>query len=298
MPLLKLFHSKHQAGVCLILVSTLGFGLMQIFVSLTSRQVPVMEQTFFRNLVCLIVVGWMTTQQHVPFWGEQEYWPHLFFRSLFGFLGVVFLFYALRNATQADVTIVTKTDVFATTAASVIFLKEKITKVQLAVMLTAFLGAFIAVNPTFDSSALPLLAALGSALSSSVAYALLSYFAGRVHPLTIVLNFCLFSTLAGGALMIPSFVVPSPADLFCLLMIGVFAAIGQVTMTCAYLMAPAGEISIYSQAAILINALLGLIFLQEVPSLRTILGGLLVVAASIVLFLYKEHPKKGSSADG
>lgn len=238
MPLLKLFRTKHQAGVCLILLSTLGFGLMQIFVSKTRSQISVMEQTFFRNFVCLIVVACMAKQQGVPFWGERKYWPHLFSRSLFGFLGVVLLFYALRNATQADVTIVTKTDVFATTAVSVIFLKEKITKVQLAVMLTAFLGAIIAVNPTFDSTPLPLLAALGSALSSSVAYALLSYFAGRVNPLTIVLNFCLFSTLAGGVLMIPGFVVPSSTDLFCLLMIGVFAAIGQVTMTCAYLRHP------------------------------------------------------------
>lgn len=284
----KYYERQRGRGVLLILLSTIGFGFMQICAALTSKNISVMEQTFFRNLIGLIVVGVIAGHEHIPFLGEKKYWPHVFARSFFGFIGVVFLFYAARNANQADVTIVTRMSVFTTTAASVIFLKENLTRFQTLMMIVAFGGAFVAAGPSLNSSALPILAALGNAICSSISYVLLSYFTGKVKPLTVVLNFCGFSTIAAGLLMFRSFVFPSYEDLLNLLMIGVFAAIGQISMTFAYRMAPAGEISIYSQSAIIVNAVLGFFFLREIPSMRTLLGGALVIGASVLLFLHKQ----------
>ena len=83
--------------------------------------------------------------------------------------------------------------------------------------------------------------------------------------------------------------MPTGMDLFCLVMIGVTAALGQITMTYAYRMAPAGELSVYSQAAIPMSAVLGFLFLNETPGPRTWVGGILVLLASVLLFLYKQR---------
>ena len=61
--------TPRMKGTALIIISTMGFGLMQIFVALTSDAIGVMEQTFFRNLIGLIVVGIVATKEHISFFG-------------------------------------------------------------------------------------------------------------------------------------------------------------------------------------------------------------------------------------
>lgn len=290
----KIQDKNRGKGILLALFSTISFGFMQIFVALTGDEISVMEQTFFRNLVGLIVVGVIAYRGKISFFGERRYQPQLLARSAAGFCAILCLFYAARNASQADVTILNRIGMFTISAVSAIFLKEKLTKMHIPAMTLAFVGAFIAANPKFDSSFLPLLAAFGSALCDTVAYPLLSYFSGRVNPLTVVMYFCTFSTVLAVPLMLPTFVIPTGWNLFCLLMIGVFAAIGQIAMTFSYRMAPAGELSVYNQLAILFNTILGFLFLNQIPSLRTIVGGTLVIIASLALFFYKQNSLKQS----
>ena len=300
MPQLKIDSAHRVKGICLAMISVFGFGFMQVFVRLTSGEISVMEQTFFRNLVGLFVVGAIVWRNGIPFFGELRYQPQLFGRSLSGFVGVMLLFYAVRHSVLADVSIVTGTSMFTITAASVLLLHERLTRMHVPAILLAFTGAFIAANPRFDSSFLPMLAAFGSALCTTVAYVLLSYFSGRVNPLTVVMHFCTVSTLGSIPLMWSTFVLPAGWDLFCLVMIGVLAALTQVAMTYSYRMLPAGEISVYDQTAIFFNAMLGYIFLGEVPTPRTVVGGTLVMVASVLLFLSKRRQaaRAGEGGDG
>ena len=41
--------------------------------------------------------------------------------------------------------------------------------------------------------------------------------------------------------------------------------------------------------AILFNAVLAYIFLREIPSVRTVVGGTMVIIASLALFFFKQH---------
>lgn len=53
--------------------------------------------------------------------------------------------------------------------------------------------------------------------------------------------------------------------------------------------APAGELSIYNLMGILFSALLGFFILHQIPTVRTFIGGGLVVLASLLLFFYKKR---------
>lgn len=297
MPQLRIDSARRPLGIALALTSTVCFGFMQIFVAMTGREIGVMEQTFFRNLIGMFVVGAILVRRGTPLLGERRYWPLLFARALFGFLGILSLFYAARNAAQADVTIIVQLSMFMITAASVAFLHERMTRMHIPAMILAFAGAFIAANPSFDSSAWPLLAAFGDAVCATITYILLSYFSGRVDPLVVILYFCVFSTALSIPLMWGSFVLPGAWDLFCLLMIGVSAAAAQVTLTYSYRMAPAGELSVYHQLAIPVNAALAWSLLGEVPGPRTLIGGALVLGASFLLLWSKRQDARRQTAE-
>ena len=154
---LKISETQRTKGVILALLSTLSFSFMMIFAALNSPEIPLWEQTFFRNLIGIFVASFILIKNHQPLFGERKYWPQMFARSLFGRLAVMLLFYASRNALQADVSIMNRISMFTISIVSVVFLHERLTKMHIPAMLIAFTGAYIAANPRFDSAFLPLL---------------------------------------------------------------------------------------------------------------------------------------------
>lgn len=48
-----------------MLVSSLSFSIMQVFVKLSSEEVGTFEQTFFRNLVSLIIAAVMVRRENL-----------------------------------------------------------------------------------------------------------------------------------------------------------------------------------------------------------------------------------------
>ena len=70
-------------------------------------------------------------------------------------------------------------------------------------------------------------------------------------------------------------------------MAGLSATLGQFSITAAYTYAPASELSVYDYTQIVFAALLGMIFLGEVPDIISILGYLIICGAGIAMFLIR-----------
>lgn len=278
--------TQKQKGILLMILSALLFSSMQIAVRLSGGRIPVMEQVFFRNSISLIVAFILIRRNHLSVFGPRKYQKWLFGRSFFGFLGVITVFYASNNAAQADVAILSKLSPFLVTLFAVIFLKEKLSKIQIPALLLAFGGAVLVANPSFNSNLWPLAMAFISSVTSGVAYTLLSYFKDKVDALTVIMHFSTFSMVASIPFMLADFVWPTPFELVCLLAIGLFGSFGQICLTYAYRMAPASEVSVYNYAGIPFSMVLGFLFLGEGISPTSLAGGALVVAASVMVYLY------------
>jgi len=294
---IRSFFRKHLTqktyAVCLMLISALLFALMQIFVKLSSGHIGTLQQVFSRNLISALVAFIFICREHVPLVGAIKYQPILFARSFFGFVGIILFFYAARNAPQADVAILNRLSPVFVTIFAAIFLKEKITRVQIPVILLCLGGAYIAMRPSFESNFLPLLMALLAAVTSGIAYTLVAYCRGRVSPLTVIFHFSLFSTVFGAIMMIPSFVMPNLGDVMMLLLIGLCGSFGQIMLTYAYQMAPASQVSIYQYAGVVFTAILGYFLLGETLAESALLGGSIIIGASLWAFLYNR--KQASS---
>lgn len=272
-----------------MLVSTTSFCLMSMVVKLSATTVGTLQQVFFRNLVSLIAVGVVIWKRNLPFLGEKQYQPALFARSFFGFVGVIMLFYATANARQADIAILSRTSPIWTTVFAALILKEKISKVQVPVIALCLAGTVVAMRPSFDSNILPLLLAAATAVSSGLAYTMIAFCKGKVHPLTVIFHFSLFSTVAGFFLMLPTFTMPTFRDVIMLILIGVFAASGQIGLTFAYQKAPASEVSIYDYVGIVVSMLIGNLVFGEPLAASSILGGVLITSSALWSYWYNHR---------
>jgi drug/metabolite transporter (DMT)-like permease len=201
------------------------------------------------------------------------------------------MFYATNHANQADVNTLTKMSPFLVTIFASVFLKEKISKIQVPAMVVALIGCIIVANPTFNSNLFPLFIAFLNAVTSAVAYTLLSYFKDKVEGVSVIMHFSTFSVVTAGVLMIKGFVMPTPVDWCLLLLIGIFGAFGQICLTYAYRMAPAAEVSVYNYSGIVFSMILGYVVLDQSLGFNSILGALLVVAASVMVYLYNNRKK-------
>ena len=272
-----------------MLMSTTSFCLMSMVVKISATTVGTLQQVFFRNLVSLIAVGVVIWKRNLPFLGEKQYQPALFARSFFGFVGVIMLFYATANARQADIAILSRTSPIWTTVFAALILKEKISKVQVPVIALCLAGTVVAMRPSFDSNILPLLLAAATAVSSGLAYTMIAFCKGKVHPLTVIFHFSLFSTVAGFFLMLPTFTMPTFRDVIMLILIGVFAAGGQIGLTFAYQKAPASEVSIYDYVGIVVSMLIGYLVFGEPLAASSILGGVLITSSALWSYWYNHR---------
>ena len=273
-----------------MLTSALMFSAMQIVVRLTGDRIPLMEQVFFRSIVCAAMCLVILRKNKLPLFGEIKDQPLLFLRSGFGSLGITALFYASARASQADVTILSKLSPFLITLFAFLFLKEKIAKIQIPALLIAFCGVLFVARPAFHSNVLPLFMAFLNSILSGITYTLLAYSKDRVHAFTIIMHFSTFCALFSIPFFVTNIAVPDLKDLLLLLLMGVFGGFGQIALTYAYRMAPASEVSIYNYSGILFSMFLGYIVLGETVAHTSLLGGALVILASLLTYRYSSHP--------
>lgn len=265
--------TQRQKGALYMILSALCFASMQVVVRL-SREIPTMEQIFMRNSFVLIVSAIIILRKKGSLFGPAKYQPYLFGRSFFGFLGLITLFYASSHAAQGDVTILNKTSPIWVTILAVIFMKEKLPKIQIPALALSMVVAFL------------------SAVTSGVAYTFLSFFKGKVDGLTVMMHFSTFSAIASIPFMLKDFVVPSFKQAVLLLLIGVFGSLGQAFITYAYRFAPASEISIYNYSGIIFSMILGFFILGEPVKFTSVIGGALVAAASVMVYVYNNRSNK------
>ena len=92
--------------------------------------------------------------------------------------------------------------------------------------------------------------------------------------------------------MIFTYCPMSAKQLIFLLLAGAFACVGQIGITRAYLCAPAKEISVYDYTQVLFAALLGFLFLGDVPDIYSIVGYILICSAGVGVFLWENKKQR------
>lgn len=271
-------------SILLMLFSAFTFSSMQIIVKLLP-EIPLMEKVFFRNFISLIIAYFIIKKNKLRFFGLKQNRKYLFYRYLFGFSGIVFFFYTTTQMLAADAAILNKLSPVFVIILSHFFLKEKINKTKIAVLIISLIGALLVIKPQFNSSVIPAASGLISAILSGAAYFFISIIDNKESAYTTVFYFSFFSSLSCIPFFFFDFIIPNIYELILLVLLGILAALGQIALTLAYKGCPASEISIYDYSNIIFSSFLGYVFLKELPDLLSVAGGFLILSASVYLYV-------------
>ncbi len=282
------FKQKDQA-IIWMLVSALAFAIMGAMVKL-ANQVPVIEKVFFRNLITFLLMLVIIIKQRENPFKQGQASKFLIIRSLAGLMGVILYFYAISNMPLADSTMLNKLSPFFVILFAGIFLKEGFNLRKVIVIIVAFVGALLIIKPQFDMSIFPAIAGLLSAVFAGLAYTIVRFLKGKAASSMIVFYFSTISVLGTFPIVFRNFIMPSTISLLILISIGIFAGIGQISLTKAYHLAPASEISIYNYASILFATILGLFIGDSFPDILSIIGGIIIFLTAF--YNYKLMNKK------
>ena len=274
--------SNRSKGIICILFAALGFSLMTFFVRI-SGDVPTMEKAFFRNAVAFIVSLILLIRSGEKISIKKGCGVDVFFRCLFGTSGLIANFYAIDRLNIADANMLNKLSPFFAILISIPILKERPKKIDIAAVMIAFLGAMLIVRPTGDNVQLfPALIGLYGGFGAGTAYVFVRKLGkkGERTPI-IVLCFSVFSTLVTVPFIAMNFVILRPWQLLCLILAGLSATLGQFSITSAYKFAPAKEISVFDYTQVVFAAILGSVFLGEVPTLLSFIGYAVIIGVAV-----------------
>ena len=280
--------AKKGLGILFILGAALCFALMNLFVSLAG-DLPLMQKVFFRNGLTVVVVFVILCFQKEHFRiRSRACIPWHLLRSGIGLLGVVLNFYAIDHiGSISDASILNKLSPFFAILFSVFLLKEKPAIPELIFVLLAFAGAACVVNPRFDMRLVPALAGVAGGACAGLAYTCVRILGNRgERGIMTVFFFAVFSTVMSLPLMLAFWQPMTPMQLVWLLLAGAAATGGQFFITAAYRLAPAKEIAVFDYMQVFFAAILGFLFLDQIPEVLSFIGYAVIICAAIGQWAY------------
>lgn len=271
----------------------LFFALMTFFVRMAGN-LPTMQKAFFRNAVAAVAALFLLARSEEGFKIKKSSWRDLFLRSFFGTMGLICNFYAVDRLAIADANILNKLSPFFAIIMSYFILKEKANRTEWLCVVVAFIGALFVVKPSMDMQFVNAMIGMLGGFGAGVAYTFVRKLgkAGERGPV-IVMCFSVFSCIVTTPFLIIGAKPMSLYQIVMLLLAGAAATGGQLSITKAYTKAPAKEISVFDYSQVVFAAVLGLVFLGQIPDLMSIIGYVIIIGSAVFKWNYNlQHELK------
>lgn len=284
--------SKKNQGILCILSAAFFFALMNLFVRLAG-DIPTIQKSFFRNIVAAITAFLMLLNAKEKIDLPKGSIKDLLMRSIAGTLGILCNFYAVDHLNLSDASMLNKLSPFFAIMFSAILLKEIANRYEWGLLILAFIGALFVVKPKFEVASIPAFIGLLGGLGAGLAYTYVRRLGTKgVKGTIIVFFFSTFSCLVTLPSLLFDYSPMTLKQLGILLLAGITATGGQLSITAAYTKAPAKEISIFDYSQILFAALLGLLFLDQIPDIYSIIGYIIIIGAALIKWIIANSHSK------
>ena len=272
-----------KKGIIYIVTSAFFFSLMFLFIRLTG-DVPTLQKCFFRNFFALVIAVVTMIKSKVSFKIGEGNTKYLVGRSTAGLVGMVCNFYAIDKCRAiSDASILNKLSPFFAIIFSVFVLKEIAGKFDWMAVVMAFVGALFVVKPTLSSESMPMIIGAIGGMGAGLAYTYVRKLGLRKeNSMVVVAFFSGFTTLALIPNLIFNYTHMTSAQWVYLCLTGGAAALGQIFITKAYANAPAKEISVYDFSIVIFSAIWGVLFLEQVPDIFSVIGYVIIIGTALV----------------
>jgi len=283
--------SKNQLGFLYMFLSVCAFSVMDLIVK-WSENYPLGQVLFFRGFFGVILYFFIMPRERIKnFYLTKRAGLH-FLRCLFGLIALIAIFIALRNLPLATVVSISFAAPIFTTIFSIFFLSEKVGFYRWLAVLIGFVGIIVITEPGFGALNIyyvyPIIFCLG-----------LSYVAIAIRQLSttepvwlISLYFSITISLAG-LLTIPyGWIMPDIKDLLLLSMIGFLGGFANLWLSQSFKLSEVSLVAPLRYLGLVFGIIFGYLIWDEIPTVRTLLGALLVIFSSLIILRREIYHKE------
>ena len=275
--------SKNQLGFLYMFLSVCAFSIMDLIVK-WSDNYPLGQVIFFRGFFGIVLYYFVIPKERIKdFYFTKRPLLH-FSRCFFGLAALLSIFTALRNLPLATVVSISFAAPIFTTIFSIFFLSERVGYFRWLAVFIGFIGILIISEPGFSSLNVyyifPVIFVLGM---SYVAISIRQL--SSTEPVWLISLFFSAAITIAGLLTLPfGWIMPSFYDLTLLSMIGFFGGVANLWLSQSYKFSEVSLVTPLKYLALVFAIVFGYLIWGEVPSGKTLIGAILVIASSIIIF--------------
>ena len=273
-------------GARALVLSSLAFSLMTVCVKQLGGRIPVSEIVLVRSVVSIALTGTAMALGGINPLGSNR--RLLLLRGICGSIALLCFFEAITSLPLASATVLQYTYPTFTAGAAWLLLGERLRRrIGIAVVL-GWIGVVMVIQPEWlgagqiGLATQPVMAALGGALFTALAYVCVRRLSTKEHPLVIILYFPLVSIPLTLPMVIQNGVWPVGLDWLWLLGVGVLTQLGQIWVTKGLSCLPAARATSLNYVQVLFAASWGWIWFNESITAFTCMGAALVLSASVI----------------
>ena len=264
-------------------LSVCAFSIMDLIVK-WSDDYPLGQVIFFRGFFGIVLYYFVIPKERIrDFYYTKRPLLH-FSRCFFGLAALLSIFTALRNLPLATVVSISFAAPIFTTIFSIFFLSERVGYFRWLAVFIGFIGILIISEPGLSSLNIyyifPVIFVLGM---SYVAISIRQL--SSTEPVWLISLFFSAAITIAGLLTLPfGWIMPSFYDLTLLSMIGFFGGVANLWLSQSYKFSEVSLVTPLKYLALVFAIVFGYLIWGEVPSGKTLIGAILVIASSIIIF--------------
>lgn len=277
-------------GVILAFAAYAIFSVSDALIKATGPAMSVFEIAFFTTSFSIIPL--MLTKRDER-WRDMYKLHHpwlVHLRCTTAILGTACVMYAFTHILFADVYAIGFTTPIIVTVLSVLFLKETVTPQRWLLLVLCFLGVVLVIRPGMREVELGHIVIMIGATLGAITTIILRHVAPRERRVSLVGLQVLYSAIFNGALMIPTFVIPTLEQLAIFASIGLLGGLGGLMLIAATKRTPANLVAPVQYSQLIWAILFGALFFDEYPDWISIVGMLVVVGAGLLNVMSERRP--------
>ena len=283
--------SKNQLGFLYMFMSICAFSLMDVIVK-WSVDYPIGQVLFFRGFFGIIFYFFIIPKERLhDFYKTERPGLHTL-RCISGLIALVAIFIALRKLPLATVVSISFAAPIFTTIFSIFLLSEKVGIFRWLAVIIGFIGILVITEPGISSLNIyyifPIIFCLG-----------LSYVAITIRQLSttepvwlISFYFSLSITLLSFLTIPQGWVIPSFKDFILLSFVGIFGGVANLWLGQSYKYSEVSLVTPLKYLALVFAIIFGYLIWEEIPTIKTLAGALLVIISTLIIFKREIYNKK------
>ena len=272
------------------ILSVFLFVVMAGIIKSVSGHVPPGQSVFFRSLFAIpVIVVWLMMRKELRIGFKTQNPMNHVWRGVIGTSAMAMTFGALGLLPLPEMTAIGYAMPIFVVIFAAMFLNETVRLFRLVTVAVGLIGVMIIMAPRLSVDVIDVTETLGAvlALGAAVCAALAQVFIRKLTKTETTSSIVFwFSVTASGLSLLTIYwgwVVPTPKEAALLILAGFIGGVGQILLTSSYRLADASFVAPFEYSSMLFSIAIGFAFFDEVPTLTTLVGAAVVIAAGIMI---------------